>query len=171
MPVRQVQAHEVPRHHLREMRRRSDPHQGASRAHGPHRAGLAGRPHLVPEVAAEPYRPAARHDAEAISSEILYFENYVVTEPGLTPLKQRELLTEDQYLNALEEYGDDSFRAGIGAEAIRDHAAGRSTSTRRSSEPARSSCARPRPRPSARSSSSASSSSRTSSSPVPGRSG
>src|SRR5579863_1568263 len=50
---------------------------------------------------------------------ILYFENYVVTEPGLTPLKYRELLNEDQYLNALDEYGDDSFRADIGAEAIR----------------------------------------------------
>src|SRR5436190_3919396 len=50
---------------------------------------------------------------------ILYFENYVVTEPGLTPLTYRELLNEDQYLNALDEYGDDSFRADIGAEAIR----------------------------------------------------
>src|SRR5437016_12249015 len=50
---------------------------------------------------------------------LLYFENYVVTEPGLTPLKYRELLNEEQYLNALDEYGDDSFRADIGAEAIR----------------------------------------------------
>ena len=36
----------------------------AARAHGPHRAGRAGRAHLVPEVAAEPHRPAARHDAQ-----------------------------------------------------------------------------------------------------------
>src|SRR6187431_464968 len=50
---------------------------------------------------------------------ILYFENYVVTEPGLTPLKYRELLNEEQYLNALDEYGDDAFRADIGAKAIR----------------------------------------------------
>src|SRR6201987_2303568 len=50
---------------------------------------------------------------------ILYFENYGVTEPGLTPLKYRELLNEDQYLNALDEYGDDSFRADIGPEASR----------------------------------------------------
>src|SRR5512143_3194832 len=50
---------------------------------------------------------------------ILYFENYVVTEPGLTPLKYRELLNEEQYLNALDEYGDDAFRDDIGAEAIR----------------------------------------------------
>ncbi len=51
---------------------------------------------------------------------ILYFENYVVTEPGLTPLKQNELITEDAYLEYLDEYGDDAFEAGIGAEAIRD---------------------------------------------------
>ncbi|HIJ64261.1 MAG TPA: DNA-directed RNA polymerase subunit beta' [Rhodospirillaceae bacterium] len=50
---------------------------------------------------------------------ILYFENYVVTEPGLTPLKLHELMTEEQYQRAVEEYGDDSFSAGIGAEAIR----------------------------------------------------
>jgi len=50
---------------------------------------------------------------------ILYFENYVVTEPGLTPLKQHELLTEEQYQTAVEAYGDDAFQVGIGAEAIR----------------------------------------------------
>jgi len=50
---------------------------------------------------------------------ILYFENYVVTEPGLTPLKQHELLTEEQYVRAVDEYGEDAFTAGIGAEAIR----------------------------------------------------
>src|SRR5215203_877481 len=50
---------------------------------------------------------------------ILYFENYVVTEPGLTPLKYRELLNEEQYLRAQDEYGEDSFTALIGAEAIR----------------------------------------------------
>ncbi len=51
---------------------------------------------------------------------VLYFENYVVVEPGLTPLKLHELLNEDQYQKAVEEYGEDSFRVGIGAEAIRD---------------------------------------------------
>ena len=50
---------------------------------------------------------------------VLYFENFIVIEPGLTPLKQRQLLTEEQYLQAQEEYGIDSFTAGIGAEAIR----------------------------------------------------
>jgi len=51
---------------------------------------------------------------------VLYFENYIVLEPGLTPLKERQLLTEEEYLDAQEEYGDDSFTASIGAEAIRD---------------------------------------------------
>ncbi|WP_029075555.1 DNA-directed RNA polymerase subunit beta' [Kaistia adipata] len=51
---------------------------------------------------------------------ILYFENYVVIEPGLTPLKERQLLSEDEYLRAQDEYGDDSFTAMIGAEAIRE---------------------------------------------------
>ncbi len=51
---------------------------------------------------------------------ILYFENYVVLEPGLTPLKIRELLSEEQYMRAVDEYGEDAFTAKIGAEAIRD---------------------------------------------------
>ena len=51
---------------------------------------------------------------------VLYFEYYIVLEPGLTPLKERQLLTEDEYLKAQDEYGEDSFTAGIGAEAIRD---------------------------------------------------
>jgi DNA-directed RNA polymerase subunit beta' len=50
---------------------------------------------------------------------VLYFENYVVIEPGLTPLKERSLLSEDEYYRAQDEYGEDSFTAMIGAEAIR----------------------------------------------------
>src|SRR6187401_634770 len=51
---------------------------------------------------------------------ILYFEYYVVLEPGLTPLKDRQLLSEDEYLKAQDEYGADSFTAMIGAEAVRE---------------------------------------------------
>jgi DNA-directed RNA polymerase subunit beta' len=51
---------------------------------------------------------------------ILYFEYYVVLEPGLTPLQDRQLLSEEEYLKAQEEYGNDSFTAMIGAEAIRE---------------------------------------------------
>jgi DNA-directed RNA polymerase subunit beta' len=50
---------------------------------------------------------------------VLYFENYVVIEPGLTPLKQHQLLNEDDYLKAQDDYGDDQFTASIGAEALR----------------------------------------------------
>ncbi|MFT3896788.1 MAG: DNA-directed RNA polymerase subunit beta' [Thermomonas sp.] len=48
---------------------------------------------------------------------ILYFEAYVVTEPGLTPLEQGMLLTEEQYMQARQEHGDD-FDAAMGAEAV-----------------------------------------------------
>jgi DNA-directed RNA polymerase subunit beta' len=51
---------------------------------------------------------------------VLYFENYIVTEPGTTPLEVKQLLTEEAYNQAIEEYGQDSFTAGIGAEAIRE---------------------------------------------------
>mgnify|MGYP001301712860 CR=1 FL=1 len=51
---------------------------------------------------------------------VLYFENYIVSEPGLTPLAEKQLLTEDEYQDAVDEYGEDSFQAGIGAEIIRD---------------------------------------------------
>src|SRR6201996_1679501 len=50
---------------------------------------------------------------------VLYFENYVVIEPGMTPLKLHQLLSEDQFMTAQDEYGPDSFQAGIGAEALR----------------------------------------------------
>ena len=49
---------------------------------------------------------------------VLYFEYYIVTEPGLTSLKQHQLLNEDEYMRFQEEFGDDSFTAEIGAEAI-----------------------------------------------------
>src|SRR2546429_4142363 len=51
---------------------------------------------------------------------VLYFENYIVTEPGTTPLTEKQLLNEEQYNQAIEEYGQDTFTAGIGAEAIRE---------------------------------------------------
>ena len=50
---------------------------------------------------------------------VLYFEAYVVTDPGMTPLTRGQLLTEDDYLIKTEEYGDD-FSASMGAEGIRD---------------------------------------------------
>src|SRR5579883_1360190 len=51
---------------------------------------------------------------------VLYFENHVVIEPGLTSLKRHQLLTEDQYQSALDEFGEQSFEAKIGAEALKE---------------------------------------------------
>ena len=52
--------------------------------------------------------------------KVLYFESFLVIEPGLTKLKKNQLLSEEEYVKAQEEYGNDSFEAGIGAEAIRE---------------------------------------------------
>ena len=51
---------------------------------------------------------------------VLYFESYIVIEPGLTALAPMQLLSEEEYLEAQEQYGEDTFTAGIGAEAIRE---------------------------------------------------
>jgi DNA-directed RNA polymerase subunit beta' len=50
---------------------------------------------------------------------ILYFEAFVVVEPGMTPLERGQLLTDEGYLEAIEQYGDE-FDARMGAEAVRD---------------------------------------------------
>ena len=50
---------------------------------------------------------------------VLYFEAFVVTDPGMTPLQRRQLLSEEDYYQKLDEYGDD-FDAKMGAEGIRD---------------------------------------------------
>ncbi len=51
---------------------------------------------------------------------VLYFEQYIVIEAGLTELKHGQLLTEEEFLDFQDQYGSDSFTAGIGAEAIRE---------------------------------------------------
>ena len=48
---------------------------------------------------------------------VLYFESYIVTDPGLTPLEKGEILTEEEWVEKYEEYGDE-FNAGMGAEAV-----------------------------------------------------
>ena len=52
--------------------------------------------------------------------KVLYFESFLVIEPGLTKLKKNQLLTEEEYMKAQEEFGEDAFEASIGAEAIRE---------------------------------------------------
>ncbi len=51
--------------------------------------------------------------------KVLYFESYIVTEPGITALKYGQTLNEEQFAAANEEYGEGSFDVGIGAEAIK----------------------------------------------------
>ena len=51
---------------------------------------------------------------------VLYFENYVVIEPGLTDLTYGQMMTEEEYMDAQDAYGMDAFTANIGAEAIRE---------------------------------------------------
>jgi DNA-directed RNA polymerase subunit beta' len=50
---------------------------------------------------------------------VLYFEAYVVTDPGMTPLQYRQLLTEEDFLDKEDQYGDE-FVAMMGAEAVRE---------------------------------------------------
>ena len=51
--------------------------------------------------------------------KVLYFESYIVLEPGTTDLKLHQLISEDDLYNKQDEFGEDGFRAGIGAEAIK----------------------------------------------------
>ena len=51
---------------------------------------------------------------------VIYYENYLVIDPGKTPLEERQLLTDQEYLQAQDEYGEDAFVANMGAEAVRD---------------------------------------------------
>ncbi|CAO5676732.1 MAG: DNA-directed RNA polymerase subunit beta' [Holosporales bacterium] len=51
--------------------------------------------------------------------KILYFEGYVVLDPGLTPYRKHQILSEEEFMMAEDEYGEDAFSVGIGAEALK----------------------------------------------------
>ena len=51
--------------------------------------------------------------------QVISYDAYIVIEPGLTSLKQYDVISEDEYQKAIEEFGADSFRVGIGAEGVR----------------------------------------------------
>ncbi len=51
---------------------------------------------------------------------VLYFESFIVIEPGMTPLKPFQTLSEEEFYAAQDEYGEETFRAGIGAEALKE---------------------------------------------------
>ena len=50
--------------------------------------------------------------------KVLYFEQFIVVEPGLTDLKKGDIISEEQYIDYQDQFGEDSFSAAIGAEAI-----------------------------------------------------
>ncbi|MDC1256821.1 DNA-directed RNA polymerase subunit beta' [Pelagibacteraceae bacterium] len=52
--------------------------------------------------------------------KVLYYEHFIVIEPGLTPFHRNQIVSEEEFLKAQEEFGEDSFTGGIGASAIRD---------------------------------------------------
>ena len=51
--------------------------------------------------------------------KILYFEAFIITDPGITPFEKGQMLSEEEYMDAQDEYGEDAFEAQIGAEAVR----------------------------------------------------
>ena len=51
--------------------------------------------------------------------QVISYDAYIVIEPGLTSLKQYDVISEDEYQKAVEEFGADAFRVGIGAEGVR----------------------------------------------------
>src|SRR5260363_72859 len=118
MPVRQIQTSEASRRDLREMWGRSHIHQSAPRTDGAYRTRVACLAYLVSEIAPV----ASGHGAYMTLRDIervLYFEAYVVIEPGMTPLKRGQIMTEEDYHNKFEEYGEE-FQAEMGAHGIRE---------------------------------------------------
>ncbi|MDA3800328.1 MAG: DNA-directed RNA polymerase subunit beta' [Kiritimatiellae bacterium] len=72
-----------------------------------------------------PSRMGLMLDMTATNLErVLYYEDYLVTDPGDTPLKKKQLLTELEYREALESFGDESFEAGMGAKVVQELLAG-----------------------------------------------
>jgi DNA-directed RNA polymerase subunit beta' len=66
-----------------------------------------------------PSRLGAMLDMKTSDIEkVIYFQDYVITDPGKTPLKKKQILTEDDYRVAYEKYGDE-FEAEMGAEAVK----------------------------------------------------
>ncbi len=92
--------------HLRKVRRRSHAVARSPRKRMGH-IELAAPvcSHLVPEVAAEPHRNAARHDAQGYRNAFSISRTTIVTEPGLTSLKENQLLSEEEYMMRVDEFG------------------------------------------------------------------
>ena len=103
MQLWQVQAHEAPRHRLRQVRCGSHSVQSPPRADGPHRIGGAGCAHLV--LKGVPSRIGTLLDMSLKQLEkILYFESYVCVDAGQTDLTEKDLVTEEKLRQLQSEY-------------------------------------------------------------------
>ena len=91
---------------------------GSKRPHGSHRACRSRVTHLVFKEHAEPFGFVAQYDGKELG-ESAYYEQYMVTDPGSTPLEEKQLLSDKEFREAQDEFGDD-FEAKMGAEAVRD---------------------------------------------------
>ncbi len=118
MRLRQVPRDEVQGNDLRSLRREGDSQPSARKRMG--HIELA-----VPTVhiwffKAMPSRLGNLLDMKTTSLEkVIYFQDYVVTDPKDTPLKKQQLLTEEEYRQAREQYGEGMFEAEMGTEAVR----------------------------------------------------
>ena len=105
---------------LRQVRRGGHAGPRAPRAHGPHRARLAGLARVVLQGAAEPDRPAARHVAARPREDPLLRGVRRPRSRDVPGIKKKDLVSVDKYRKLPEEHGPDRFKAGMGAEAIRE---------------------------------------------------
>ncbi len=116
--VRQVQADEVQGRDLRQVRRGGHPLPRPPRADGPHPP--ASPSSHVWFFKGLPSRIGQLLDISLKNLErVLYFESYIILDPGTSGHKERELLTEDEF-RAIRQENPDNFRTGMGAEAIRE---------------------------------------------------
>ena len=102
--MRQVQGHEVQGHHLRPLRREGDAQPRPPQADGPHQPR---RPVVhIWFFKALPSRLGTLLGMKTADLEkVIYFQDYVVVDPGSTDLEFKQVLTEDEYRQAVEKYG------------------------------------------------------------------
>jgi len=117
VPVRQVQAPEASRRGLREVRRRGTSPRCAASAWATS-SSRADRAYLVPEIAPLAHRPHARHDAARNRARAV-LRGLRGRGSGMTSLQRGQLLTDEMYLESIEEHGDE-FDARMGAEAVHE---------------------------------------------------
>jgi hypothetical protein len=89
--------HQVQGHHLRPLRREGHPQPRPPQADGPHQPGRAGRPHLVLQGDAQSRLGNLLGMKTSDLEKVIYFQDYVVIDPGDTELTYKQLLTEDEY--------------------------------------------------------------------------